>query len=62
MDQARRQVDTSVEAGGNLIDTADVYSGGLAEDLVGEVLKDRRDAVLLATKVRMPTLLGPHPR
>ena len=39
VDQARRQVDTSVEAGGNLIDTADVYSGGLAEDLVGEVLK-----------------------
>ena len=31
-----------LEAGVNLIDTADVYSGGLAEEIVGEVLKGRR--------------------
>jgi aryl-alcohol dehydrogenase-like predicted oxidoreductase len=54
VDQARRQVDMCLEAGVNLIDTADVYSGGLAEEIVGEVLTGRRDEVLLATKVRMP--------
>ena len=59
VDQARRQVDMCLEAGVNLIDTADVYSGGLAEDIVGEVLKGRRAEVLVATKVRMP--MGPGP-
>jgi aryl-alcohol dehydrogenase-like predicted oxidoreductase len=54
VDQARRQVDMCLKAGVNLIDTADVYSGGLAEDILGEVLRSRRDEVLLATKVRMP--------
>ena len=54
VDQARRQVDMCLEAGVNLIDTADVYSGGLAEEIVGEVLTGRRDEVLLATNVRMP--------
>jgi aryl-alcohol dehydrogenase-like predicted oxidoreductase len=38
VDQARRQVDMCLEAGVNLIDTADVYSGGLAEEIVDEVL------------------------
>ena len=60
VDQARRQVDMCLEAGVNLIDTADVYSGGLAEDIVGEVLRGRRDEVLLATKVRMPMGRGPN--
>jgi aryl-alcohol dehydrogenase-like predicted oxidoreductase len=59
-DQARRQVDMCLEAGVNLIDTADVYSGGLAEEIVGEVLKGRRDEVLVATKVRMPMGRGPN--
>ena len=43
VDQAGRQVDMCLDAGVNLIDTADVYSGGLAEEIVGEVLKGRRD-------------------
>src|SRR5689334_18909831 len=60
VDQARRQVDMCLEAGVNLIDTADVYSAGLAEEIVGEVLKGRRDAALLATKVRMPMGRGPN--
>ena len=60
VDQARRQVDMCLDAGVNLIDTADVYSGGLAEEIVGEVLKGRRDEVLLATKVRMPMGRGPN--
>jgi aryl-alcohol dehydrogenase-like predicted oxidoreductase len=57
--EARRQVDQCLEAGINLIDTADVYSGGLSEEIVGEVLQGRRDDVLVATKVRMP--MGPGP-
>jgi len=44
----------------NLIDTADVYSGGHSEEIVGEVLTGRRDEVLLATKVRMPMGRGPN--
>jgi aryl-alcohol dehydrogenase-like predicted oxidoreductase len=57
---ARRQADMCLDAGVNLIDTADVYSGGVAEEITGEVLKGRRDKVLLSTKVRMPMGDGPN--
>jgi len=60
VEQARRQVDMCLDAGVNLIDTADVYSSGLSEEIVGEVLKGRRDEVLLATKVRMAMGRGPN--
>jgi aryl-alcohol dehydrogenase-like predicted oxidoreductase len=60
VDQARHQVDMCLDAGINLIDTADVYSGGLAEDILGEVLRGRRDDVLVATKVRMTMGRGPN--
>jgi aryl-alcohol dehydrogenase-like predicted oxidoreductase len=60
LDEARRQVDLCLEAGVNLIDTADVYSGGLSEEIVGQALKGRRDEVLLATKVRMAMGDGPN--
>ena len=53
IDGARRQVDICLDAGVNLIDTADVYSGGLAEEITGEVIKGRRDTLLLSSKVRM---------
>jgi aryl-alcohol dehydrogenase-like predicted oxidoreductase len=59
VDEARRQIGQCLDAGVNLIDTADVYSDGLAEQIVGEALGGRRDAVLLATKVRMS--MGPGP-
>ncbi|HVW19403.1 MAG TPA: aldo/keto reductase [Solirubrobacteraceae bacterium] len=49
---ARRHVDMAIDAGVNCIDTADMYSGGLAEEIVGEVLEGRRDDLILATKVR----------
>jgi aryl-alcohol dehydrogenase-like predicted oxidoreductase len=49
---ARRHIGMCLDVGINLIDTADVYSTGLAEEIVGEVLEGRRDDVLLATKVR----------
>jgi aryl-alcohol dehydrogenase-like predicted oxidoreductase len=51
--EARRQVDQCLEAGVNLIDTADMYSDGLSEEIVGEVIRGRRDRILVATKVRM---------
>jgi aryl-alcohol dehydrogenase-like predicted oxidoreductase len=60
VDEARRQVDMCLAAGVNLIDTADVYSGGLSEQIVGEALRGRRDSVLLATKVRMAMGSGPN--
>ncbi len=59
VDVARRQLDLALDAGVNLIDTADVYSGGLSEEITGEVLQGRRDEVLLATKARM--VVGPGP-
>ena len=49
-----------LDAGVNLIDTADVYSDGLSEEIVGEALKGRRDRVLVATKARMPMGDGPN--
>jgi aryl-alcohol dehydrogenase-like predicted oxidoreductase len=49
-----------LDAGVNLIDTADVYSGGLAEEITGEVVKGRRDTLLLSSKVRMAMGDGPN--
>src|SRR6202167_3842457 len=57
---ARRQVDLCLDAGVNLIDTADVYSGGLAEEITGEVIKGRRDSLLISSKVRMSMGNGPN--
>jgi aryl-alcohol dehydrogenase-like predicted oxidoreductase len=59
VDGARRQVDMALDAGVNLIDTADVYSAGGSEEVVGEVVKGRRDKVLIATKARFE--MGPGP-
>src|SRR6266542_4527776 len=60
VEEARRQVGQCLEAGVNLIDTADVYSGGLSEEILGQALAGRRDQVLIATKVRMPMGSGPN--
>jgi aryl-alcohol dehydrogenase-like predicted oxidoreductase len=56
---ARRQIDRCLDAGVNLIDTADIYSFGLSEEIVGEALDGRRDRVLIATKARAPMGEGP---
>lgn len=60
LDEARRQVDRCLEAGVNLVDTANSYSAGRAEEIVGQALDGRRDDVLLSTKVRFPTGDGPN--
>ena len=57
--EAAAAVHAGIDAGVNLIDTADVYSDGGSEEIVGEVLDGRRDEVLVATKVRFP--MGPGP-
>ena len=60
VDTATRQVDMCLDAGVNLIDTADVYSDGLSEEVVGKTLKGRRDRVLVATKARFAMGDGPN--
>lgn len=48
--QASRLIDISLDAGLNLFDTADVYSGGMAESILGAAIKGRRDKVMISTK------------
>jgi aryl-alcohol dehydrogenase-like predicted oxidoreductase len=50
-DESVRIVERAIEAGINFIDTADVYSAGESEEIVGKALRGRRDEVVLATKV-----------
>jgi aryl-alcohol dehydrogenase-like predicted oxidoreductase len=57
--EARRLVDICLEAGVNLFDTADVYSDGASEQILGEAIRGRRDTVLLSTKTGLPTGDGP---
>jgi aryl-alcohol dehydrogenase-like predicted oxidoreductase len=59
LEGARRQIDMALDAGVNLIDTADVYSDGVAEEIVGQALKGRRDRLLVGTKARFQ--MGPGP-
>jgi len=60
VEQAKRQIDIALDAGVNLIDTADVYSAGLSEEIIGAALRGRRDAALLTTKVRFRMGDGPN--
>jgi aryl-alcohol dehydrogenase-like predicted oxidoreductase len=63
-DGAHAQLDRFVEAGGTLVDTADVYTAGASESIIGRWLADRpagiRDRVVLATKGRFPMGNGPN--
>jgi aryl-alcohol dehydrogenase-like predicted oxidoreductase len=60
VDEARRLVDICLEAGVNLFDTADVYSDGASERVLGAAIKGRRDQVLISTKTGLPTGDGPN--
>ena len=57
---ARRLVDRCIDAGVNLFDTADVYSWGLSEEILGQALQGKRDRVLVTTKARMRMGEGPN--
>ncbi|GLY64963.1 aldo/keto reductase [Amycolatopsis taiwanensis] len=56
---ARRMVDISLDAGVTMFDTADVYSDGASEEVLGAAVKGRRDKVILSTKTSLPTGDGP---
>ncbi|MFI7001601.1 aldo/keto reductase [Nocardia sp. NPDC050175] len=58
-EQARRLVDISLAAGVTMFDTADVYSDGASEEVLGAAIKGRRDQLLISTKASLPT--GPSP-
>lgn len=60
VDGVRDQLAVARDHGINLVDTADVYSAGMSEELLGEALGGSRDDFLLATKCRMPMGEGPN--
>ncbi|MEU8972822.1 aldo/keto reductase [Streptomyces monashensis] len=57
--EARRLVDICLDAGITMFDTADVYSGGASEKVLGEAIKGRRDQVVVSTKTSLPMGDGP---
>ncbi|WP_093021015.1 aldo/keto reductase [Sphingobium sp. YR768] len=58
--EARRLVDICLDAGITLFDTADVYSNGASEEVLGAAIKGRRDAVMISTKTGLPMGDGPN--
>ncbi len=61
-DDAIRIIHKALDAGINVIDTADAYSRGESEQIVGKALKGRRDTVVLATKLHLPMGDDPNQR
>ena len=57
---SKRITDRFVEAGGNFVDTANVYSRGVSEEITGRVIRDYREDVVVATKFRFPMGEGPN--
>src|ERR1700720_2086963 len=58
--EATRLVDICLDAGLIMFDSADVYSKGMAEEILGHAIKDRRDKVILSTKGTFRTSPGPN--
>ena len=58
--EARRLIDICLDAGVTLFDTADVYSNGASEQVLGQAIQGRRDAVLISTKTGLPMGEGPN--
>ncbi len=61
-DQSIRVIHRALDAGITFVDTADVYSAGESEVIVGKALAGRRDDIVLATKAVMPMSDNPNPR
>ncbi len=57
---AKRMIDVCLDAGVNFFDTADVYSGGASEEILGAALEGRRDDVLISTKAVFTMGQGPN--
>ena len=63
LDEVRKLIDIVADSGVNLIDTANVYSGGGSEELIGEAMgHKRKPGMLIATKARYPMGEGPNDR
>jgi aryl-alcohol dehydrogenase-like predicted oxidoreductase len=60
VEEAKRQVSVCLEAGLTMFDSADVYSQGLAEEVLGAAIRGRRDQVLISTKGTFRTGSGPN--
>jgi len=60
VDEARRLIDVCMEAGVNLFDTANGYSDGRSEEVLGKAVEGKRDKVLISTKSGFPTGSGPN--
>ncbi len=58
--EAERIISRFLDAGGNFLDTADVYAGGRSEEIVGQAIKGKRDQVIVATKARFSPQKGPN--
>lgn len=59
-DDCARIIGSALERGINFVDTADMYSAGESEEIVGKALKGRRDEVVLASKFHFPLVDGPN--
>jgi aryl-alcohol dehydrogenase-like predicted oxidoreductase len=59
VEEARRLIDVCLDAGVSLFDTADVYSNGASEEILGAALRGRRSQALISTKMTLPTGDGP---
>jgi aryl-alcohol dehydrogenase-like predicted oxidoreductase len=59
-DEAVRTIQHAIDAGITFLDTADVYSQGRSEELVGQAVAGRREQVVIATKCGIPLDAGPH--
>src|SRR5262249_53224268 len=57
--EARSIIDAFLDAGGNFIDTANNYTAGQSEEIIGRAIASRRNHVVIATKARLP--IGPGP-
>ena len=60
VNDATRLIDICLEAGVNMFDTADVYSGGVVEEILGSALRGRRHHAIISTKGTLPTGPGPN--
>jgi len=58
--EATRLVDICLDAGLTMFDSADIYSGGMAEEILGQAIKGRRDRVILSTKATFRAGAGPN--
>jgi len=58
--EASRLVDLCIDAGAHFFDTADIYSEGMAEEILGEAIKGKRNKLLISTKATFPAGKGPN--